>query len=85
MSISCDSSGDDRYMTNRVFEFTSGSRKNPLGFCDAHLFLALKQGRRCRNLELFSRYIWMASISLSRKSGKVSGMCVNNSTDIFTR
>jgi len=25
MAISCDSSGDEFYMTNRVFEFTSGS------------------------------------------------------------
>jgi len=25
MAISCDSSGDEYYMTNRVFDFTSGS------------------------------------------------------------
>ena len=25
MAISCDSSGDEYYMTNRVFKFTSGS------------------------------------------------------------
>jgi hypothetical protein len=33
MAISCDSSGDEYYMTNRVFKFTSGSTgKKTVGY-----------------------------------------------------
>jgi len=47
MAISCDSSGDEYYMTNRVFDFTSGSAgKKTVGYGGAHLFLLFKKERR---------------------------------------
>jgi len=44
--ISCDSSGDEYYMINRVFEFTyrrPGGGK--VGYCAAHLFRSFKKGK----------------------------------------
>jgi len=75
MAISCDSSGDERYMTNRVFlTYFLKCRKEPLGYCDPHLLRSFQQGRRQRNFVLFWRNILIALKRLGCKSiNKMSG------------